>query len=38
MKYKIFKHDPNLAAFEADFDLRMENYRNKKAELLALPL
>ena len=35
MKYKIFKYDPALACFEKDFDLRMENYRNKKAELLA---
>ena len=35
MKYKIFKHDPVLANFENDFDLRMENYRRKKAELLA---
>ena len=35
MKYKIFKHDPVLANFEKDFDLRMENYRRKKAELLA---
>ena len=35
MKHKIFKYDPILAHFERDFDLRMENYRNKKAELLA---
>ncbi len=35
MKHKIFKYDPILAHFEKDFDLRMENYRNKKAELLA---
>ena len=35
MKHKILKFDPNLKAFEKDFDLRMENYRRKKAELLA---
>ena len=35
MKHKILKIDPNLKAFEKDFDLRMENYRRKKAELLA---
>ena len=34
MHYKIFDFDPNLSAFERDFDLRMENYHRKKAELL----
>ena len=34
MKHKIFKYDPNLKAFEADFDLRKANYEKKKAELL----
>ena len=35
MKHKIFRHDPYLRPFEKDFDLRMENYRRKKEELLA---
>ena len=34
MNHKIFKYDPNLKAFEADFDLRKANYEKKKAELL----
>ncbi len=34
MHYKIFDFDPSLGAFEKDFDLRMENYHRKKAELL----
>ena len=34
MNHKIFKYDPKLKAFEADFDLRKANYENKKAELL----
>ena len=34
MHYKIFDFDPSLSAFERDFDLRMENYRRKKAALL----
>ena len=33
MKHKIFQYDPNLRFFEKDFDLRMENYRNKLAQL-----
>ena len=35
MKHKILKIDPYLKPFEKDFDLRMENYRRKKEELLA---
>ena len=35
MKYRILKNDPALAPFEKDIQLRMENYRQKKAELLA---
>ena len=34
MYYKIFDFDPSLRAFEKDFDLRMENFHRKKAELL----
>ena len=34
MKHKIFKYDPYLLPFEKDLDLRMENYRRKKEELL----
>ena len=34
MNHKIFEYDPNLKAFEADFDLRKANYEKKKAELL----
>ena len=34
MHYKIFDFDPSLRAFESDFDLRMENFHRKKAELL----
>ena len=35
MKYKILKNDPSLQPFEKDIALRMDNYNNKKAELLA---
>ena len=35
MKYRILKYDPSLAPFEDDIHLRMENYKNKKAALLA---
>ena len=35
MKYRILKYDPSLAPFECDIRLRMENYKNKKAALLA---
>ena len=34
MKHKIFQYDPLLKSFEKDFDLRMENYKRKKEELL----
>jgi len=34
MYHKIFDFDPSLRAFERDFDLRMENFHRKKAELL----
>ena len=35
MRYKILKNDPNLLPFEADIQLRMDNYKKKKAQLLA---
>ena len=35
MKHKIMKLNPVLAAYEADLDLRAENYKRKKSELLA---
>ncbi len=35
MKHKIFQYDPWLQAYEADFDLRAENFRRKKEALLA---
>lgn len=35
MEHKIFKIDPQLKKFEADFDLRTQNYQRKKKELLA---
>ena len=34
MKHKILTYDQNLAAFEKDFDLRMQRYEQKKKELL----
>lgn len=34
MKYKILDIDPYLKPFEKDIELRVENYQNKKAELL----
>ena len=34
MNHKIFEYDPSLRPFEADFDLRMQNYRQKKKELI----
>ena len=33
--YKILEYDNYLRNFEGDINLRMENYRNKKAELLG---
>ena len=35
MKHKIMKTDPQMQPYEKDFDLRMENYRRKKQQLLA---
>ncbi len=35
MAYKILKIDPALKAFEKDIDLRMENYKKKRGELLG---
>ena len=35
MEYGIFKTDPQLIPFAQDIELRMENYHNKKAELLT---
>ena len=34
MSYKILRIDPILAHFESDINLRMENFRRKKKELL----
>ncbi len=34
MNHKIFQFDPYLKPFRKDFDLRMENYRNKLQELV----
>ncbi len=34
MKYKILKIDPYLKPFARDIELRMENYRHKKEQLL----
>ena len=35
MQYKILKIDPYLKPFTKDIELRMENYRRKKEQLLA---
>jgi len=35
MAYKIFEYDPILLAFENDINLRMNNYKRKKRELLG---
>ena len=35
MQYKLLKTDPQLKAFAGDIVLRMENYHNKKAQLLS---
>ena len=35
MSYKIIKIDPMLAPFEKDINLRMENFKRKKKELLG---
>ncbi len=34
MDYKIFTHDPYLKPFAADIELRMNNYKHKKRDLL----
>ena len=34
MSYKILQIDPYLESFESDINLRMENYKKKKKELL----
>ncbi len=34
MEYRIFEYDPYLKPFAADIELRMNNYENKKKELL----
>ena len=35
MGYAIFDYDPSLQGFEADIDLRMNNYKHKKKQLLT---
>ena len=35
MTYKLLKNDPQLTPFAGDIALRMENYKRKKASLLA---
>ncbi len=35
MSYKIFEYDPYLKPFEADIELRMNNYRRKKAQIVG---
>lgn len=35
MEHEIIKIDPSLAKYKADFDLRAENYRRKKEDLLT---
>ncbi len=35
MEYKIFEYDPYLLPFENDIEQRMENYKNKRRELLG---
>ena len=35
VKYEIMELDPQLLPYEKDFDLRMENYKKKKRQLLA---
>jgi len=35
LKHTIFRYDPLLKAYEKDFDLRKQNFENKKKELLA---
>ena len=35
MSYRIFDYDPYLVPYKKDIELRMENYRRKKRELLG---
>ncbi len=35
MGYKIFDYDPALRPYEADIQLRMDNYRRKRAQLIG---
>ena len=35
MEYKIFEYDPLLLPYKRDIELRMENYRRKRAELVG---
>ncbi len=35
MDYKIFEIDPNLQDYRSDIELRMNNYKRKKAELVG---
>ncbi len=35
MEHKIFQYDPTMKVYEADFDLRAQNLKKKKEELLA---
>ncbi|MBE5813921.1 MAG: 1,4-alpha-glucan-branching enzyme [Clostridiales bacterium] len=35
MEYRIFEYDPYLKPFAADIELRMNNYANKKKELVG---
>ena len=34
-KLKIFEYDPRLLEFESDINLRMENYKKKRYELVG---
>ena len=34
MSYKIFKYDPQLLPYKKDIELRMDNYRKKRNELV----
>ena len=34
-RLKIFDYDPRLLPFEADLQLRMDNYKRKKRELVG---
>ena len=34
MNYKIFDYDPYLIPYKKDIELRMNNFRKKRAELI----